>query len=266
MSTPFVDVHCHLDFDNFDENRNQLTAELSEKNIICLSNTTNFENYIYTKKLYASSPHIYVTPGLYPQESEKMPQKEFEEYVTYLKTNQKKFIAIGEVGLDAHRTKDTSLLSVQKKRFKKFIELAIEIDKPLIIHTRNQETEVLKILKSYIEKHNFRKFVLHCFMGGKDLINIIKDLNIFVSIPLTIYTHKCFRKLVEIIPLKNILVETDSPYLNLQPKTNTPLNVPKIYKKIADIKGISENELKEQIYNNFQRLFSDTAQNPSTHI
>ncbi len=250
----FVDFHCHLDYDKLDSIREELIFKLKENNIISLSNTTSPKNYDYSKNLFKGIEHIKVCPGLYPQEAEKISEKEFEEYISYLRKTRDEFLVIGEVGLDYHHTKEDELKEIQKKRFKKIIELAIEIDKPLCIHTRKAEKEILEIIEEYINKIGFKKFNLHCFMGKKKLFKKIKDLGIYCSIPLTILNTESFQDLVKELSIKQILVETDSPFLNPSKEINTPLNIPKIYEKIAEIKGLDKKEIEHILYANYQKL------------
>jgi len=249
-----IDIHAHMDFKDFDSDREELVKKLKENNIITVSNTINKENYLYTKELYKGQNHIKVIPGLYPQEAEKITDPEFEEYLNYLKKNEKEYVAIGEVGLDAYNTTDEKLLELQEMRFRKLIELGIKLDKPVIIHTRKREQRVLEILREYVEKYNFRKFDLHCFMGKKKLIKDIKELKIYCSIPLIVLNTQSFQLLVMELPISQLLVETDSPYLNPSKQRNSPLNIPHIYEKIAQLKGYDKIEVENIIYRNFQQL------------
>jgi len=250
----YIDIHAHLDFDSFDSDREKLVKELEMKKILTFTNTLNFDNYLKTKKMFGSSKSVKVCPGLYPQEAEKISEEEFESYFEYLKKHKSEFPVIGEVGVDFKHTTDESLQEIQIGRFKKIIELAYELDKPLIIHSRKAEKEVLEILEEFISKKKFSKFVLHCFSGKKKLIKKIKELKLYVSIPLLIQNTESFRILVEELPVSQILVETDSPFLKPGKERNTPLSVPLIYDEIAKIKGLDNTEIKNIIFRNYQRL------------
>lgn len=249
----FVDVHCHLDFKDFNKDREELMQKFKENNIKALTNTLNPQNYEETKEIFKNYPQVQVCSGLYPQDAEKITDKEFEEYIKKIREDSP--IAIGEVGLDRHHTKDPKLWEVQENRFRRLIELGIELDIPLIIHTRKAEEHTLNILEEYIKKHNFRKFNLHCFMGKKKLINKIRELKIYCSIPLIVLNTQSFRLLVEELPIGQLLVETDSPYLNPSRKRNSSLNIPIIYKEIAKIKGLDSKEIEHIIYRNYMKLF-----------
>ncbi len=249
-----IDFHCHLDYKQFDRDRDKLIKDLEKNNILAITNTISKENYLYSKKLFKSAKNVKVTPGLYPQEAEKISNKDFNDYLKLIEENKNKIVAIGEVGLDKHHTTDENLFQIQIKRFRQLIELAIKIDKPLIIHTRKAEKEVLDILKEYIEKTNFRKFNLHCFCGKKKLIKQIRELNIYCSIPLTILNTQSFRILVEGLRINQLLVETDSPFLNPSKERNSPLNINKIYQEIAKIKGLDKKEIENIIFLNYMKL------------
>jgi TatD DNase family protein len=252
----YVDVHAHLDFKDFDQDREELIKKLKENNIITLSNTLNPENYERTKLLFKEAPHVHVCPGLYPQDSEKISDQEFESYISYLRAHKKDFVAIGEVGLDRYNTIDPQLWELQEKRFKALIELGIELDKPVIMHTRKAEERVIEILEHYVQETGFKKFDLHCFSGKKKLIPRIKALGIFCSIPLIVLNTQSFQLLVEGLPMRQLLVETDSPFLNPSKERNSPLNIPQIYAKIAEIKGLNSTEIEHIIYRNYQKFIS----------
>jgi TatD DNase family protein len=250
----YVDVHAHLDFKDFDQDREELIKKLKENSITTLTNTLNPQNYEYTKSLYGDCDHIHVLPGLYPQDSEKLSDQEFNSYISYLKEHEDEFMAIGEVGLDRYNTVDPKLWELQEKRFKALIELGIELDKPLIIHTRKAEERVIEILEHYVSETGFKKFDLHCFSGKKKLISRIKALGIYCSIPLIVLNTQSFQLLVEELPMRQLLVETDSPFLNPSKERNSPLNIPQIYAKIAEIKGLDKKEVEHMIYINFQKF------------
>jgi len=250
----YIDFHAHLDFDRFNKDRKEIVTEIKDKNIIVFTNTLNPKNYFETKEMFKLDNHIKVCPGLYPQDAEEISDDDFNNYLIKLENMSDDFEVIGEVGLDKYHTKDNVKFEIQKNRFFKIIEFAHKLNKPLCIHTRNAEEEVLEILSGYIKKTGFNKFNLHCFMGKKKLIAKIKELGISCSIPLTILNTQSFQILVKELPISQLLVETDSPFLNPDKSRNTPLNVPIIYNKIAEIKGLDKKEIEYIIYRNFQKL------------
>lgn len=257
----YVDLHCHLDWKSYDGEREQIVSEMKDKNIIALSNTTTRKNYEETKILFKNSNNIHVCPGLYPQDAEKISDKDFNSYLDLIRKDSDKILAIGEVGLDRYHTKlgdegneNSELWEVQEKRFREIIELGIELDKPIIIHTRKAEQRVLEILREYVVSTGFKKFDLHCFSGKKKLIKDIIELGVYCSIPLTVINTESFRILVKELPIRQILVETDSPFLHPEKIRNSPLSVPLIYDEIAKIKGYDKNEIVNIIYKNYMRF------------
>lgn len=249
----FIDIHCHLDFKHFDKDREQLIEEMKKQNIIAITNTLNPKNYEYAKSLFKNTTQIIPIPGLYPQDAEKIEESKFQAYLN--KIEQENPLAIGEVGLDRHHTKDPKLWQIQENRLKKLIELAIKLNKPIIIHTRGAEEQTIQIIKEYTQKTKYRKFILHCFSGKKKLINEIKTLNIYCSVPLIVLSTTSFQLLVKMLPVTQLLAETDSPYLNPKKERNSPLNIPLIYGEIAKIKGLDPKEIETIIYRNYQKLF-----------
>ncbi|MFP4402337.1 MAG: TatD family hydrolase [Candidatus Nanoarchaeia archaeon] len=252
----FVDIHAHLDFQSILEKKEEMLEKMKQNNIIALSNTMNYYNYIQTKEIYQDSKQVHVIPGLYPSNAATINDDEMNQYLKYLKEHKDEFVAIGEVGLDAHESKDEHILQAQEKRFRQIIELAIELNKGLIIHTRKQEEKTLQIIEEYVEKTGFRKFDLHCFTGKKKFFEVIKRLRIYCSIPLVILNTQSFQLLVEALPIGQILVETDSPYLHPDKVTNTPVEIPRIYEKIAQLKGYDSQEVQHIIYKNYMNFIN----------
>lgn len=251
----YIDTHCHLDFEQFDKDREVLVQEMKEKNIIALSNTTSPENYEKTKELFEGVDNVFVLPGLYPQDAEKISDEDMGVYLDLIRSESDSIKAIGEVGLDAHHTTDEDLLELQEKRFRQMVDLAIELDKPIIIHTRKQEQKVIDIIKEVQGKTGFKKFQFHCFMGKKKLIADIKELRITCSIPAILLTTESFQILVDELPMSQILVETDSPFLHPEKIRNSPLSVPSTYAEIARRKGYDLQEIENIIYRNYQKLY-----------
>ncbi|MDA3855816.1 MAG: TatD family hydrolase [Candidatus Woesearchaeota archaeon] len=251
----YIDTHAHLDWNSFDSDREQLVKDMKSNNVIALTNTINYKNYMYTKGLFESNSDVVkVCPGLYPEDAQNISDEDFEEYLGIIKQEKDKFVLIGEVGLDKKYGDTEELFAKQVSRFRRIIELAIELDKPLSIHTRKAEIEVLNILREYVEKYKFTKFILHCFSGKKRLISEIKELKIYCSIPLIVLNTQSFRMLVEEMPISKLLAETDSPFLNPSKERNSSLNIPRVYEEIANIKGLDKIEIENIIYRNYVKL------------
>jgi len=242
----YIDIHAHLDFEIFKSNKNKLVRDLIESNILVYSNTLNLNNYLETKKFYNDVKNIKVIPGLYPTDAEKIESKDLNKFLNFLKKGD--YDLIGEVGLDKNEGRN---IEKQIEILKKIIEIAIEKDKGVILHTRKAEKEVLEILSYYVKEKRFKKFCLHCFTGKKRYYETIKNLKIYCSIPLSVLKSHQFQELTKFLPINQILVETDSPFLNPFGESNSPVNIPLIYNKIAELKGYDKNEIKNIIFRNY---------------
>ena len=251
-----IDSHCHLDqeplFSNLENvlNRSKL-AGITKILTIC----TTFNSYINIKKIINSHDMVYGTYGIHPHES-KTNKVNIDQIIKEIK-NEKKIIGIGETGLDFfynHSDKDEQIDS-----FEKHIAASIKMNIPLIIHSRNAEKEMFEILDNY---KNFNlKILMHCFTGSNELVKKLLKFNTFFSASGII----TFKKSIELqdtfksIPLDNLLIETDSPYLAPEPnrgKKNEPSFIQYTSKKLAEIKSISNEELISITTSNFNRLFN----------
>ncbi|MGV8152342.1 MAG: TatD family hydrolase [Candidatus Nanoarchaeia archaeon] len=244
----FIDIHAHLDL--IKENQNAI-KNAKQKGILVVNNSIDYGSIKETLKLSSENKNIRAALGVYPIEALKLSEKELEEIIEFIKKNKEKALAIGEVGIDLKWSQE---LEQQKKIFQKFIDLAKELDKPLIVHSRNAERECIEIL----EKNNCKKVVFHCFSGRISLAKRIIKNNWFLSIPTNVCHNSQMQEIVKIAEIKHIFCETDSPYLHpiKGQKDNEPANVIEGYKKIAEIKGISLQEVEKTIEDNFNKLFS----------
>ena len=243
-----IDVHCHLDFEQFDNDRDEVIERAKKSNVkVIISNGTNLEKN--KKVLELSKKYDIVKPayGIYPTEAEEMSEKEIDEILTFIEKN--KPIAIGEVGLDLKHGKD---LEKQKKVLKKLIVISKKQDIPLIVHSWKAEKETIEFLK----ENKAEKVIMHCFCGNAELTEEAESLGYLFSIPPSIMKSKTFRKLAKRIQLKSILTETDAPFLSpYEGKRNEPSFIKETIKKIAEIKKITEEELEKIIFMNYQNLF-----------
>ena len=179
-----------------------------------------------------------------------MSEKQFEDELKFVAKNSDKIAAIGEVGLDFQDIEDKKL---QIERFGHVIKLAKKLNKPLIVHSRKAEKETLEFLETF----NYKKINMHCFCGNKKLLKKINDLNFYMSIPPNVIRSQQFQIAIETININNLLTETDCPYLSpFVGKRNEPAFVIESIKKIAEIKKFNLVETENNIFMNFQKLFS----------
>ncbi len=231
------DIHCHLEGLS-----SELINELTKKNLSIILNGLDYESNEKVLQLSKNNPLIHCAMGMHPT-------NDFDEkIINQIKNNSKNISAIGEVGLDFKQGFGQS----QIDNFKKIITLSQELNKPLIIHSRNAEKTVIE----NIEGINVPA-ILHCFSGKKKLaIQLLNNPNAYFSIPSSAKYSEQFQELIKIVPIERLFCETDSPYLWKEGK-NTPLNVIHSYETIAKIKNISLTKAQSAIEENFKKVFSN---------
>ena len=251
-----IDSHCHLDheplFKNIDDIINRSKKVGINKILTICTTLKSFEKI---KNLIKMDPIIFGTYGIHPHETESNIVNK-DNIITNI-TENKKIIGIGETGLDFfynHSNKQRQINS-----FKTHIEAAIDLKKPIIVHSRNAEKETFEILNHY--KNSKIKILMHCFTGSKSFAKKLLDLNSSFSAS-GIITFKNSNELQETfksIPLEKLLIETDSPFLAPEPnrgKKNEPSFITYTAKKLADIKKITKEKLIKVTSLNFNTLFN----------
>ena len=258
-----VDVHCHLTHEAFKERLPEIITRAREKGVVAIiASGVNAPTNREVLELAKKYPDIIkCSLGLYPidllglQPDEIGLTRQFEKFdldkeLNFIKQHKDEIVAIGEIGLDYHWDKEHH--EEQKNNFKDILEFAKKINKPIVIHSRNAESDCIDIL----EKSGIKKVVLHMFEGRKHIIKKAINLGCSFSIPTNIMKSQHFQMLVEMAPLNKILTETDSPWISPIPGTiNEPSNVAITLKKIAEIKGLDLKEAENIIYMNYKNLF-----------
>jgi TatD DNase family protein len=243
----FIDVHCHLDMLDDPERAVRHARKLNVALIITqgINATTNEKTLSLSRKF----PEVLAAVGLYPTEGVGLSKRELAEFCQWIRQQKKKVVAIGEVGLDLKELPD---LSPQKDIFQSMIDISLELDKPLIVHSRKAELPCIEQL----EASGARKVLMHCFSGKLSLAKRIVDNGWFLSIPTSVKNSEHFQNIIEQTPIEQLLCETDSPYLHPNREfPNEPANVIASYEAIAKIKGMKLNEVETQVEKNYKRLF-----------
>jgi TatD DNase family protein len=225
-----IDVHCHLENKDFDEDRDQVIEDCKKDLDAVIISCTKPENL--DKCLEIAEKHkgfIYLTVSWHPIYIEEVTEEKRKNYFDFIKKNKEKFVGIGECGLDYYWIKEENLREKQKELFIEHIKLARELDLPLVIHSRNAEKECLEIL----EQQKAEKVLLHFFANYK-LAEEVKKTNYFVSINTAILRSKVIRKILKVLGLRRIMIETDAPWMGFG-KRNTPLGVKLIIDKMAQL-------------------------------
>ena len=247
-----VDTHCHLDNSQYDSDREEI-LNLIEQNMEFVVNIgydlESSKNSIELAKKYKN---IYATIGIHPTDiSEVFTQNDYE--VLKALADNEKVVAIGEIGLDYHWM--TQEKEVQKNWFKKQLEIAKELNKPVVVHTREAIADTVEILKEFPEV----KGIVHCYPGSYETAKEIMENYYFgVGGVLTFKNSKKTVEFVKCIPLEKIVIETDAPYLTPEPyrgKRNHPEYVKFVVEKIAEIKEISFEEVLETTTNNAKKIY-----------
>jgi TatD DNase family protein len=204
--------------------------------------------------------------GLYPEdaldrelekENFKLGEKKgLKEIIAQIERNKESVIAIGEVGLDLFNGKN---LNEQKEHLGELITLSIKLNKPIILHSRKAENQLLQFLKEFHIKSD--KVILHCFSGNSNLIKQAIQEGYNFSVPTNLVRSDSFKNLVSLVPLNKLFTETDGPYLSPYKNEdksfsrNEPAFIVESIKEIARIKNLQEKEVEKQIEENFDRVF-----------
>jgi len=252
-----VDSHCHLDcidLSEFDNDFDKLilqTQDAGVEHMLCVS--INLKQYPDMLEKVRPYPHISVSAGMHPMADES---DEFTaDYLTDLASDEK-VVAIGETGLDYFYHKDNP--EWQRERFRAHVRVANQVNKPLIIHTRDAGEDTLKILRD--ENAERCSGVIHCFTETQDFADQAMELGFMISISgiVTFKNADALRRVAGNIPDDRLLIETDSPYLAPIPyrgKQNQPAYVQHVAEMLADIRNTTVEHIAEISRSNFYRLF-----------
>lgn len=249
------DSHAHLDATQFDHDRDLVIKRAKLNGISFILNPgADYESSVKAVELAKTHDFIYAAVGVHPHDAETMDMSVLEALEILAKNSKVK--AIGEIGLDFYR--DLSPRDVQDKWFREQIRLAKRLGLPIIIHDRDANDEVLKVLKE--EKAFETGVLMHCYSGSRELATQYVKLGAMISIagPITYKNARKTLEVVEAVPLEHLLVETDAPYLSPEPmrgKRNEPMHVKYTCQKMAVIKGISYEEMAKATLENAIRFF-----------
>ena len=255
------DSHAHLDDEKFDIDRDEIINEIKKSGIKRLvSAGYSLEGSKNAVDLSNKYDFIYATCGISPND---IPQNEEElwkniQKIKDLAINNKKVVAIGEIGLDYYWEKDIKRRELQKKAFIEQIKIANELELPIVIHTREAVMDTLEILKN---NNVIKKGIFHCCPLNRELVKEALKLDFYISFagPITFKNSKNANEIIEMVPDDKILIETDSPYLSPEPlrgKRNDSRNVRYIAQKIAEVKKVPLEQVADITYKNANRIFS----------
>jgi TatD DNase family protein len=253
-----VDSHCHLDYDVFTDEFEDILARADKNNVKLMQTiSTKVTEFPKLKKIIEKYPHIYASIGIHPHEVDAHPNITTEELFEF--TKHPKVIGIGETGLDLYYKH--SDVERQKEYFLRHIEVSHLSGLPLIIHTRDADPLTIEILSKTKKRFNYTGLI-HCFSSeSMEFAKECLGLGLYISISGIVTFKKAIalQEVVKSVPLDKLLVETDSPYLAPEPyrgKRNEPAYVKQVAEKIAELKQVTYGAVEEATTANFFKLFS----------
>lgn len=249
------DTHAHYDDEQFDEDRDELLASMQACGVEAVTNIgaslTTSQNTIELTKKY---PFVYGAIGVHPNEVDELN----EDGIAWLKENSAlpKIVAVGEIGLDYYW--DEPGREVQKKWFLRQLELAREVKLPVVIHSRDAAKDTLDIMKSFHAEN--LGGVIHCFSYTKEMAREYLNMGFYLGIGgvVTFKNAKKLKEVVEYMPMEQMVLETDCPYLSPVPnrgKRNSSLNLPYVVEEVARLKEISVDEVIDITNRNAKTMY-----------
>jgi len=249
-----IDSHAHLEMAEFDSDRDAVIARAAAAGLTAIVTVgTTIPDCIKALEIAHLHPMVYAAVGIHPHEVKGIDDGTYDTLRELAR--QAKVVALGEIGLDFFY--DHSPREVQIRRFEEQVELALELDLPVIIHDREAHGETLQILQRH---RGSLRGVVHCFSGDAAMARECLEMGFYLSVagPVTYRKADQLRAVVREIPVDRLLVETDCPYLAPQPfrgKRNEPAYVVETARRVAEVKGVEPRDLERQTEENARRLF-----------
>jgi len=253
----FIETHCHLDYlkdKPLDVILDLATQAQVEKIITIAVSKDNLQQVLEIGKSYSQ---VFVTQGIHPHSAKDAGPEIFKTIQQNIQDN-KKVVAVGEIGLDYHY--DNSPRDIQRQIFESQLQLACELDLPVVIHSRDAEEDTIDILNNFLPRLK-KRGVIHSFTSKINLAEFVlkHDFMIGFNGIITFINAHNVRLAVEITPVENIVFETDAPFLTPEPnrgKENGPYYLPLVAQKVAELKSMPLEEIAQIVYQNSHRLFN----------
>lgn len=246
-----VDTHCHITDKDYNHDREKIIEDMREKLEFAVNVGYDLKTSEQSLALAEKYPFIYATAGVHPHDAKSyntMVEERFEEML-----KSPKIVAVGEIGLDYYR--DLSPRDIQKDVFERQLNLAARYNKPVVIHCRDAYGDTVDILK----KHSGIRGIMHSYGGSYETAREIMDRFYFsISGPVTFKNAVNVREMVAKIPIERLLIETDAPYLTPEPnrgKRNEPIFVEFVGRMVAQVKGVSYEEVCRITTENAKKVF-----------
>jgi TatD DNase family protein len=248
-----IDTHCHLDFPEFDADREEVLKRAADAGVKYVINIgSSLQGSINSVKLAKDYPNVFAVVGCHPHDSRDFSQQDIETVRSL--ASFEKVVAIGEIGLDYYR--NLSPQEDQKRIFVSFLRLAGELNLPVVIHSREAREDTLRIMR----EESVKKAIIHCFGGDEKFLKECIDRGYLISFTCNVTYKKAqsIRDAVKAAPLDMICLETDAPYLSpegYRGKRNDPSFVKILAQEISRIKGLSIEEISRSTTQNAREFF-----------
>ena len=257
MRKDIFETHAHYDDEAFDQDRELVLESMEQQGIGTVVNVcASIGQFGRTVALTEKYPFVYGAVGVHPDDADKMTEETLREIreISHLE----KIIAIGEIGLDYYWHKEECEHKRQQEMFRAQMDIAREEKLPFMIHSRDAAKDTLDIVREYM-KGGMYGGIIHCFSYGKEMAEEYLKMGLYLGIG-GVVTFKNARKLKEVVeyaPLDQLVLETDSPYLSPEPnrgKRNSSLNLPYVAQAIAEIKGVTPEQIIRITRENAEKL------------
>lgn len=251
------DTHAHYDDEAFNQDREELLTSMKDGGIGTIVNVcASIDGLEDTVALTEKYPFVYGAVGVHPDDADKMTEETLDKIRALSRLD--KMVAIGEIGLDYYWHKEEQEHLIQQKMFRAQMDIAREEKLPFMIHSRDAAEDTLDIVKEYMRGGMYGG-IIHCFSYSKEIAAQYLKMGLYIGIGgvVTFKNAKKLKEVAEYAPLSQIVLETDCPYMSPEPyrgKRNSSLNLPYVAQAIAQIKGITPEEVIEVTGQNARQL------------
>jgi len=250
MPYPIIDSHCHLDFPKFNPDREEAILRARKAGVVGMVNSgISLKGNRMSLELAEKNEDIHATLGLSPDIGREGTDDAINSILAQIEANAGKAVGIGEAGLDFQDCKTNEERERQTASFKKVIELAKDLDKPLVVHARLAEAEVLKLVKGT------DTVVYHCYSGSPETMLEIVDAGYYISLATLVCFSEHHQALAAELPPENLLLETDSPFLSPRKGRNEPAYIADSIPVVAQLKEMEPAEIARIATENARRVF-----------
>ncbi|AKB16895.1 TatD family hydrolase [Methanosarcina sp. WWM596] len=250
MPYPIIDSHCHLDFPKFNPDREEAILRARKAGVIGMINSgISLKGNRMSLELAEKNEDIHAALGLNPDIGREGNDDIINSILAQIEANAENAVGIGEAGLDFQDCKTNEERQRQTASFEKVIEIAKNLDKPLVVHARMAEAEVLKLVKGV------DTVVYHCYSGSLETMQEIVDAGYYISLATLVCFSEHHQNLAAKVPLENLLLETDSPFLSPRKGRNEPAYIADSIPVVAQVKEMEPAEIARDTTENARKVF-----------